>query len=261
MKTRILLPLLAALMLLAPPAAASAALPAPPRAVYVYDGADALSIKAEEELLAVGGAVEANCNGAQITCAVVPSMDGEDIEGYANRLFREWGIGSDDEDNGVLLLIAMREREARIEVGYGLEGALPDARAGRILDNDLIPYMRQGDVDAAAVTAYRAIAEYVMAEYGQDAASLPEGGVYGQSVMRELEGEVSVGPLVVLGIALLGILLDCIFNRARVTKALMMMAFLRGGRRGGRGGRGGGGFGGGGFGGGSSGGGGASRGW
>ena len=67
------------------------------------------------------------------------------VEEYANRLFKEWGVGQAKQDNGVLVLVAPNEREMRIEVGYGLEGVLPDGLAGQIIRDDFTPRFRDND--------------------------------------------------------------------------------------------------------------------
>lgn len=75
----------------------------------------------------------------------VSSLGDSTIEEYAVRLFEEWGIGKRSEDNGILLILAVEERKVRIEVGYGLEGYITDGRAGRILDEAVIPDLRNND--------------------------------------------------------------------------------------------------------------------
>jgi len=84
-------------------------------------------------------------SGIQIAVAVVPNLGGLEIEPYANRLFREWGLGQKDKNNGVLLLAATGERKIRIEVGYGLEGTLTDAVSKLIIVNAIAPSLRAGD--------------------------------------------------------------------------------------------------------------------
>jgi uncharacterized protein len=81
----------------------------------------------------------------QIVVATVPDLDGDDIESYANRLFRAWGLGQAGEDNGVLLLVARDDRKMRIEVGYGLEGSLTDLHSKLIIENTMVPAFRAGD--------------------------------------------------------------------------------------------------------------------
>lgn len=82
---------------------------------------------------------------SEVAVATVRSLDGISIEEYANRLFKEWGIGQAKQDNGVLVLVAPNEREMRIEVGYGLEGVLPDGLAGQIIREDFTPRFRNND--------------------------------------------------------------------------------------------------------------------
>ena len=75
----------------------------------------------------------------------VESLGGISVEEYATRLFKEWGIGQAKQDNGVLILVAPNEREMRVEVGYGLEGVLPDGLAGQVIRDDFTPRFRDGD--------------------------------------------------------------------------------------------------------------------
>jgi uncharacterized protein len=87
-------------------------------------------------------------SGIQLVVATVPSLGGEEIEPYANELFRAWKLGEAKKDNGVLLLVAPNERRVRIEVGYGLEGTLTDAVSGIIIRNAIAPRFKAGDFDA-----------------------------------------------------------------------------------------------------------------
>jgi uncharacterized protein len=91
-----------------------------------------------EELLA---AVERETT-AEIALVTVRGLGGRPVEEYANRLFQEWGIGKKGRDNGVLILVARDDREIRIEVGYGLEGVLPDGFAGAIIRETFVPRFR-----------------------------------------------------------------------------------------------------------------------
>ena len=86
----------------------------------------------------------------------VPSLNGVPAEDYAVQLFKEWGIGQAKTDNGVLVLVAPNEREMRIEVGYGLEGILPDGLAGQIIRENFVPRFRDNDTTAGSATAWRA---------------------------------------------------------------------------------------------------------
>ena len=89
----------------------------------------------------------------QIVVATINSLDGEEIEPYANRLFRAWKLGQAGEDNGVLLLVAKNDRKMRIEVGYGLEGTLTDLHTKLIIENDMVPAFRAGDFSGGITKA------------------------------------------------------------------------------------------------------------
>ncbi|MGE0463943.1 MAG: YgcG family protein [Vicinamibacterales bacterium] len=80
---------------------------------------------------------------AEVAVVTVRELGGVSVEDYANRLFNEWGIGQRGKDNGVLILVALRDREMRIEVGYGLEGVLPDGLAGAIIRENFTPHFRE----------------------------------------------------------------------------------------------------------------------
>jgi uncharacterized protein len=84
-------------------------------------------------------------SGIQLVVATLKSLDGQDVESYANELFRTWKLGEKAKNNGVLLLVAPNERKVRIEVGYGLEGTLNDALSSVIITNALIPRFKTGD--------------------------------------------------------------------------------------------------------------------
>ena len=83
---------------------------------------------------------------AEVVVVTVTSLDGLNIEEFAVRLFADWGIGNPAKDNGVLLLVAPAERRVRIEVGYGLEGSLPDGLAGEIIRTAIVPEFQQGNL-------------------------------------------------------------------------------------------------------------------
>jgi uncharacterized protein len=84
-------------------------------------------------------------SGIQLVVATVSSLEGQEIEPYANQLFREWKLGEKAKNNGVLLLVAPNERRVRIEVGYGLEGTLTDALSKVIITNAITPRFKAGN--------------------------------------------------------------------------------------------------------------------
>jgi uncharacterized protein len=95
----------------------------------------------------------------------VPSLEGEDLEGFSIRVADAWKIGTAENDNGAILLVAREDRAARIEVGYGLEGRLTDLLAGRIVDHIIVPNFKAGRFDEGFVQAVDAIIATVKGEY------------------------------------------------------------------------------------------------
>src|SRR5947209_4475951 len=84
-------------------------------------------------------------SGIQLVVATIASLEDSDVETYANQLFRAWKLGEKPKNNGVLLLVAPKERKVRIEVGYGLEGVLTDALSNVIITNQIVPKFKAGD--------------------------------------------------------------------------------------------------------------------
>ena len=101
----------------------------------------------------------------QVAVLTIPTLGGESIEPYTNRVFRTWGLGRADLNNGVLLLIAKNDRELRIEVGYGLEGSLTDAEAGRIIRNVIVPMFRSDDFEGGTLAGVTAIIGTIEGSY------------------------------------------------------------------------------------------------
>ena len=102
----------------------------------------------------------------EIAVVAVSSVDGGEVDDFTNRLFQKWHIGKKGKDNGVMILAAIQDRKARIEVGYGLEGVLPDALAGRILREQMFPAFRQGRYDVGLEQAVRMVTATVAAPAG-----------------------------------------------------------------------------------------------
>ena len=94
---------------------------------------------------------------AEATIVLVESVGNTDIDLFAQQLFDKWKIGKSDKDNGLLLIFVMDQRKARIHTGYGIEGIIPDITAKNIIDNDIIPNMKNGDIDNAIVSASKHI--------------------------------------------------------------------------------------------------------
>lgn len=161
---------LAVLAALSLSAAAEAAYQ-PTAQFFVNDFADVLSADAEQQIVELGRRVQQQ-TGAQAVAVTVPSLEGQSVEDYAIDLANSWGIGQEEKDNGVLLLIAVEERKLRIEVGLGLEGALPDGKTGRIMDDYMTPSLRKNDYSTGMLEGYKAVAAQIYQEYGVDASEL-----------------------------------------------------------------------------------------
>ncbi|MCZ2222557.1 MAG: TPM domain-containing protein [Chitinophagales bacterium] len=233
--------------------------PNPPRLVNDNAGllnkldADAL----ERKLVALD-----DSTGNQIVVLTIPSLNGEILEDVAVNTFRDWGIGGKENNNGILLLIALQDRKIRIEVGYGLEGAIPDVVANDIIKNDLTPAFKEGNYLSGITKAVDDLSKAAVGEY---------------KVKRKKNNDEVSGKDILVFIIILFIVLMIVgrsgsgggggnmMNRrgsSDIARNLFWLNLLNSGRGGSGGGGwsgGGGGFGG--FGGGSSGGGGASGGW
>ena len=200
---------------------------------------------------------------AQIAVVTINTLGGSDIESYAVDLFHQWGIGSKSTDRGVLILYAIKDHRARIEVGYGLEPILPDGKVGSF-QREAIPLMRSGDYNQALLLVTRRVADVIAGDAGvQLTGSQPRAPTPDND--SQPQGGVSFGGIVLIIIVILIVL----FTPLRSLLFWILFSSIFGGRGGGFGGGGFGGFGGGssggggfgGFGGGSSGGGGASSSW
>lgn len=132
--------LLVALMIGFTTAHAQKVLPKPNPMRLVVDNAGILAEHdrqtLEQKLVAID-----DSSSNQICVVTVPTLNGEVLEEVANKTFRDWGIGNKKTNNGLLLLIAVEDRKIRIEVGYGLEGAIPDVVANDIINNDINPLL------------------------------------------------------------------------------------------------------------------------
>ncbi len=229
--------------------------PTPTNEFYVNDFAGVLSEPTEQLIMQNSVGLQQK-TGAQIVVVTIDSLDDNVLEDYSLNILRSWGIGDEKADNGVLLLLAVNDRKSRIEVGYGLEGPLPDGKTGRIQDEYMLPYFKVENYDEGIKNGYLAVLQEVAAEYSLDMSTLEQ--PYPQVTSDEQVDSLSPLAKIIIGIfVVLLLIVDWTLFGGRITRTLFMIALLRGGRGGG-GSRGGGGFRGGG---GSGGGGGSSRGW
>lgn len=121
-----------------------AALEVPPLRGRINDNAGFLSSQQKAQLERDLRQLEERTS-AQLVLLTIPSLQGEALEDYSMRVAETWGLGQEDLDNGILLLIAQREKKLRIEVGYGLEHIITDLKAGYIIRNVITPRFSRGD--------------------------------------------------------------------------------------------------------------------
>ncbi len=145
---------------------AVAADPLPPKpAQFVSDRAGILS---PQTIAALNSRLEAfeRDTSNQVIVATFPNVpDGYVLEDFSQRTAEAWGIGQEKDDNGVALFVFPKDRKTRIEVGYGLEGALPDIVAKRIIENEMLPAFRAGDFDSGVSRGVNAILQATRGEY------------------------------------------------------------------------------------------------
>ncbi len=109
-----------------------------------------------------------NATSTQIAIVIMKSIGGYDINDYAVQLANNWGIGQKSKNNGILILLAMESHGVSIQIGYGLEGAAPDVLAKRIIENDMIPYFKQGNFFAGLDKGTDTLISLVKGEFSAD---------------------------------------------------------------------------------------------
>lgn len=132
--------------------------------IYVQDNAEVLSEPVYRYLQSLGRQLDQKTT-AQLAVVTVNSLHGAPLEDYSLQILRQWGIGSKEKNNGVLMLISTGDRKSRVEVGYGLEGALTDSLTGQIQDQYMLPYFRKGNYEEGIVRGYEALAQAIAKEY------------------------------------------------------------------------------------------------
>ncbi len=138
---------------------------------YVSDLAGVIRPEAKTRLEALCAELEQK-TGAQMAIVTVQSLEGESVENHAVELFKQLGVGGRKDNRGVLLLVAPTERKYRIEVGYGLEPVINDARAGDA-GRAMVPFLRANDYGTATVVAARQLAKYIADDAGVTLSGLP----------------------------------------------------------------------------------------
>jgi len=228
---------------------------------YVNDFAHVLTPSAIAQMDEICRQIDQKAH-AQIAVVTIHSLDGAEIESYAVDLFHQWGVGSKSKDSGVLILYAINDRRARVEVGYGLEPILTDGKVTSF-QREAIPLMRSGNYSQALLLVTTRVADVIAQDAGIQLTTPQLAPATEEPAERPGKG-ISAGGIILLIVVILIVL----FTPLRSVLFWILFSGMFGGGGGYRGGGGwsGGGFGGGGggcggFGGGSSGGGGGSSSW
>ena len=152
--------------------------------------------------------------GAELAVLIVPDIEGGDFQTYAVDKFREFKLGDAEKENGALLFVrtggGRGENDFRLIVGYGLEGALPDGKIGRIIDEVSGPYLAEQEPANAVMEAYKAFYNEIAKEYGLEGSELPVATYDGQEYQND-EGGFPIIPIIVIGF----ILIQIFFNSGR----------------------------------------------
>jgi uncharacterized protein len=163
MSEKLLRPLYASIVILLLAAAAAAALDVPSLRSRVNDYAGVMSAAQAQALESRLGQFETE-TGHQVAVLTIPTLDGEDIEGFSIRVAENWKVGKKGFDNGVILVVAVKDRRVRLEVGYGLEGVLPDAIANRIIRDYIVPRFRSQEYTAGIIAGVDAVLKVIKNE-------------------------------------------------------------------------------------------------
>ncbi|MGV2686077.1 TPM domain-containing protein, partial [Clostridium perfringens] len=138
--------------------------PSPTNYKYVNDYVGILGSKEIETIISLGKELE-DKTGAQGVVVIIDSTNDVPIENYAIDLFRNWGIGQKSKDNGLLILVAINDRHWRVEVGRGLEGAIPDALSNRVMESLATDDFKNGDYGSGIIKSYSAFTDLIAKEY------------------------------------------------------------------------------------------------
>ena len=186
-------------------ALAAAQIAVPPLKARVTDLTGTLSAPQQQALEQTLAEFEAR-KGSQVAVLLVPSTQPETVEQFAVRVQESWKLGRKRVDDGVLLLVAKDDRKLRIEVGYGLEGVLPDATAKRIIEEDIVPRFKQGDFHGGVRAGTDRILRVIE---GEQLLPTPQRAVE-QSILSQYSDLLIPGVILVL---IAGSVLNALFGR------------------------------------------------
>lgn len=169
---------------------------------YVNDFANVLSAEDENEILSKAVTLN-NKTTAQVVVVTVDNLGGYEIADYALKIGRDWGVGSKESNNGVVILLSLDEREIYISVGYGLEGALPDSKTGRIIDRYGLSYLKQDDFSKGITAITTAVINEIYIEYGME----PDGEYTSIDSLTDTKASSQFGKVIISWIILVVIII------------------------------------------------------
>jgi len=176
----------------------------PTEEFFVNDFADVITNEAEKEMLSRAAKLDKKTT-AQVVVVTIEELNGKEPADYALELGRDWGVGDKEANNGVVILLSESDREIYISVGYGLEGALPDSKTGRIIDNYGLEYLRDDNFSTGLLEISKAIVNEVYIEYGLE----PESGYTPIDLISEMDfigdsgGDVAISWVIMIIIIIL----------------------------------------------------------
>lgn len=177
------------------------ALPNHSERFYINDFANILSEDVKNYIFSNSKTLDEKTT-AQVVVATVQSLEGKDLESFSLDISRSWGIGNKEKSNGILILIAPEERLTRVEVGNGLEGAIPDSKSGRFQDLYAVPYFKENNWDEGVKQLYSAIIAEVYKEYNMEAPK-DVSEAYSEGDIHDLEDIFSFIPIIIFIIVII----------------------------------------------------------
>ena len=202
----------------------SLAVVSPTKDFFVNDYAGVLTEETKKYIIETNNELQQK-TGAQIVVITLSNLEGKSIEEYATEVFRKFGIGDSEKNNGVLLLCSTAERLFRIEVGYGLEGTLTDGKTGMIQDEYIIPYLKNNDYDQGIKNGFNAILNEITNEYDIKISSQEEAQKINNvsTLTSEESRRITIAVMIVMTM-IFSIIIGCIIRGKSVKfKAILLV--------------------------------------
>lgn len=203
---------------------------------YVNDKANVLDRSLEEYIVSVNTNFSDTAENPQVVVVTVPTLGDMSIEEYAYKLFEKYEVGEKNYDNGVLILLAPNEREIRIEVGYGLEGAITDSKSGAIIDESIV-YLSENDFTSAIEMIFNNICNEIALEYEYDSSIFEVSDdmhlVDFSNTKREITPKETVGIIILFFCFIILLMWDFYYNQGRISVLILHILDFIGSSRGG----------------------------